>query len=167
MPITQPRMIALINAATDYQQAFDFFTTAVRDAAARCRESPDNAHGELANLALMADPKEMLKRAVESAVTIALEHRHFKTHGARNRAEAKRQARRRGADERQTPAPKSLITPEDEARFAAQREADLQHDSKFTASFSDFVPAGHDVSTQSSIDAAVEAELAFSAKKGQ
>lgn len=101
MPITQGRMLSLITAALDYQQAYDTLSRAVSDSWNRSRTAPDTdfnstIYAEFQNASLLTNPAAALRDHAGSAVAIATEHQHFKSFAARNRAEAIRQARRRG-----------------------------------------------------------------------
>jgi hypothetical protein len=96
MPISQDRMLSLIEAALDYQRAYEYLCQAVRDSYYRAKAAPATALDEYQMVAMIAEPKAGLKDNAGSAVAIATEHQHFKSFASRNRSERVRQARKRG-----------------------------------------------------------------------
>lgn len=125
MPITQSRMLSIIDAALDYQQAHERVTQAVRDAFNRILVDPNTDKNslifyEFQCAASMAEPAAFLEHHVDSAVAIATEHQHFKSVSARNRYEAIRQARKRGRLPNPLPLPAEFSqsrAPNDNAPF--------------------------------------------------
>jgi hypothetical protein len=86
MPIRQDRMLALIRAARDYQQAL---ATAIEMLHAAARDVP-----QLAYLEGTSDAK-LLQEPTISAVTIAREHEHFRHAKRRNNRNASYIAQKR------------------------------------------------------------------------
>jgi hypothetical protein len=95
MPITQSRMIALINAAHDFEQALDkakHMTNSYWQMAHSGSMSWQEAF-TLANTALSTD--QYLQTPIQSGQTIAVERSHFKSAAKRNDRAAIRQANHR------------------------------------------------------------------------
>lgn len=104
MPITQSRVIAIISAALDYQQASTAFTAVIRQQGrhvASGRMTPAEALEAI--LAYAEQPTGFLQRPIESATTIAVEHRHFTSHARANAYAADRMARSRARQHGITP----------------------------------------------------------------
>lgn len=112
MPITQDRMLALISAAADYQQALQRACKFVSDAqhSIRLGADPIETVEELAGLIKEAG---LLRNPLKSHSTILLEEQHFKKEKHKNirhkqRAQARREAE--GIVSRQTaPMPKQVL----------------------------------------------------------
>lgn len=91
MPITQPRMLSLINAAQDYQRALRRLCNEIN---LQYQLSPENS--QLSHLAAIATEAGLLDLPIESSNTIALEAAHFSKTWKRNNRTAIKQAQRRG-----------------------------------------------------------------------
>jgi hypothetical protein len=95
MPITQERVIAILNAAQDYEEAL---STALSLTAQFCHAA---AKGEktwqeaLEQLRGLHNLRGLLTRPLTSAKTLAVERAHFKKHARENDAAAARAARKR------------------------------------------------------------------------
>lgn len=92
MPITQHRMLSVIAAARDFEQNYNGLTQAIVFAITRARAKPESALDELEGLQaaiLSTTPK------TRTAVTIAVEHEHFKKAYKINERNARIQANRR------------------------------------------------------------------------
>lgn len=77
MPITQSRMIALIHAARDYQQALRAATKHITGAIIAARRSPATALDELETLGFLIQETGLLKQPLTSHSTIEREDSHF------------------------------------------------------------------------------------------
>ena len=100
MPILQSRMIALINAALDYQQGFAAMRQTVLTQANAAKRGAISAEDALTNIeSYVLAPNAFLQQPVDSARTLAVEEHHFRTHARDNRRAAKRAAERRGRGE--------------------------------------------------------------------
>lgn len=107
MPITQERMIALIHAAQDYQQALD---NAIRStiyelqALQEGRKTPAEC---VAYLGVVLNPAGLLRNRLTTEMTIALEAQHFtrefaSNQRARDKQRGKREVAGVGKDKRPT-----------------------------------------------------------------
>jgi hypothetical protein len=108
MPITQDRMIALIDAALDFKHAASAICESII-AAGRAAERGEMTYQEAFNLVATAARLDVLCQA-ESAITIAIEARHFKLkreYNIKNRDRVDRWRTKQG--QKQSSAPKSLI----------------------------------------------------------
>src|ERR1700687_138592 len=86
LPISQVRMIALINAAEDYQQAYHRLLSLIRSAA------KVDTVGALRDLDTQTcDMINILKNPARSPVIIDQERRHFRVNKRRNERNAERQ----------------------------------------------------------------------------
>lgn len=83
MPITQTRMIDLINAGLDYQQALQFACKLIREARENIYAGADSIK-EIDDLAILADESALLSNPTASGIVIQLERRHFKQNASRN-----------------------------------------------------------------------------------
>lgn len=120
MPITQPRMIALINAAADFQQAAESIIGAITDESRNVKAGRLTAEEALYNLNLLS-LRLTLKNPERSFTTLAIESDHFRKNHRRNTRATERKAERRaglpGRQQSHDPAhdPDSLfLTPEDQ-----------------------------------------------------
>lgn len=96
MAILQTRMIALINAATDYQQAFNTLCQFIHQQAQAIQDGLSTPEQAWLSIEPQASPRILLQRPTESASALAVEHYHFTKNARRNayianRAAAKRQ----------------------------------------------------------------------------
>lgn len=81
MPITQSRMIDLINAAADYQRGLEALIDFIHQ---QCQDGTSSASEALAAIQLMANQASLLKNPQASASRIALEIYHFHHNARRN-----------------------------------------------------------------------------------
>lgn len=81
MPITQSRMIDLINAAADYQRGLEALIDFIHQ---QCQDGTSSASEALAAIQLMANQASLLKNPQASASRIALETYHFHHNARRN-----------------------------------------------------------------------------------
>lgn len=108
MPITQPRMLALLSAAEDYQQAVHKLCRLIRAAADNKDADPQALLYELYH---RANPVDLLTYPQESYTTINLERQHFshsKQH-RNNRVKLKQEQKRRMEGRPEMPRPHSYI----------------------------------------------------------
>jgi len=120
MPITQQRLLAILESAEDHEAAVrkaSQIARRERDLALAGRQSAEEA---LANIALfLDDASQLLTRPVASATAIALERAHFTpTRVKDNERERARVARRRAAQVRRPPAEPQYSTDEPGDPFA-------------------------------------------------
>lgn len=97
MPITQSRMIALINAANDYKSALKTILDSIRTLADDISQSKTTPAAAFQYLEAMASTRSLLSRPSASPSTIALEHYHFARNHRRNSRVANQQAASRRA----------------------------------------------------------------------
>ncbi len=97
MPITQSRMIALINAANDYKSALETILDSIRTLADDISQSKTTPAAAFQYLEAMASTRSLLSRPSASPSTIALEHYHFARNHRRNSRVANQQAASRRA----------------------------------------------------------------------
>lgn len=95
MPITQSRMISLINAALDYQQAFSRAKECIAREHSYATSGVISPEGALHNIESFVQEIGMLSHPVESPLIIASERRHFRANAAKNRASRKWQEKHR------------------------------------------------------------------------
>lgn len=96
MPILQSRMIALIEAALDYQHAYQELSHLIHAAYINVEQGRADAANALQSLALMANDHNLLENAGKSQAAINQEHYHFKRNLNRNVKEREYQEKRRG-----------------------------------------------------------------------
>lgn len=100
MPITQPRMVSLVNAAQDFCQAAEFILNTISNESRNVelgRLTAEQALQNLKNLRL----RFILKNSEKSYTTIAVEAEHFRKNARRNVRAAERKAEQRlGAERR-------------------------------------------------------------------
>lgn len=96
MPITQSRMLALIRAGQDYQQALAQLTEFIRAEHQRVQNSQLEASAALASIYMVANGEMGLATPTTSAVTLAVEAKHFRDHQRGNNRRKQRQEARRG-----------------------------------------------------------------------
>lgn len=119
MPISQERMIALTNAALDYQQALETFRNFILSTANKVQSGVVTPLDALNQIITLSNPQQLLASA-QSITIIALESRHWHKNAKRNIAERNRQRKRKGSplkqDEIAYSAPHSLAhTPQSQA----------------------------------------------------
>src|SRR5258708_19099946 len=95
MPITQDRMIALLNAGIDYQQAFDRSIEILKE------EFEKGENGEITweqaawNMHILVSPTGLLAKPIQSYSIIQVERAHWRSNARRNINAAKRQEQKR------------------------------------------------------------------------
>ena len=117
MPISQSRMIALINSAIDYKQALDKLIDIIHN-------TPPETPSE--HLFIFAHLPSLLNDPINTPATIAVEYHHFKHNARRNDRHARKAAVRR---QQQGLMPRST-TPRDTRLTSASSTflpANLQH----------------------------------------
>lgn len=97
MPITQPRMIALLNAAIDYQQAFDAAVGLLERELQRAISGQLTWEGAARNMELLVKHQGMLTHPIQSYSIIQVERAHWRSHARRNINAAQRQAQKRAS----------------------------------------------------------------------
>jgi hypothetical protein len=120
MPITQYRMIALLDAAEDYRQALEKLISEIKREAGLVIGEGKNPAEALGTVILLADPVGLLTHKYESLKTMAQERAHYDQGTIRrNDRERIKQSKRRGIE----PGATRLQTPQypraDEARSSA------------------------------------------------
>lgn len=114
MPIIQSRVIAIVNAGLDYQQALIKATEGIRTAGARARAYGGDPKAELEQLETMFGAVAyLLNEPGDSPATLALEAAYFRRFGKRNESAKRYQRKRRHGDEsivlpNKTPAPPAV-----------------------------------------------------------
>ena len=98
MPITQSRMIALINAASDFEEALFQSCRLVRTERQLFKTGNKSAEEALEIIAATLDEKFMLSDPMNSAKVLGIERAHFKSTlvARNNRARDKQEVIRRG-----------------------------------------------------------------------
>lgn len=97
MPITQSRMLDLLHAAQDFQQAFDDMFRYIGQQRERVEQQQITKEQAFDNLAFQVKPEYMLSRPMESPVTVLLETKHFSMFARKNEKSAKWQRSKREA----------------------------------------------------------------------
>ena len=95
MPITQTRMIALINAANDYRQAFTTLISHITSQRQNIDASLTTPAYAFEYIEAVAQPHLLLSTPEQSATTIAIEHYHFSHSLRRNQRAAEKASTRR------------------------------------------------------------------------
>jgi hypothetical protein len=98
MPITQPRMIALLNAAIDYQQAFDAAVQFLQRELQRAERGQLTWEEAARNMELMVKHTGMLTHPIQSYSIIQVERAHWRSHARRNINAAERQREKRATE---------------------------------------------------------------------
>lgn len=111
MPITQPRMITLIDAALDYQNALRRADEFAKEALNAVYSRGADALQELENLSILIDELGLLTKPKVSPLVIQLEQRHFRKASTANTKRKNKQRIARGASplSKNATAPDSLI----------------------------------------------------------
>ena len=100
MPITQSRMMALVNAAQDYKNALRSAQQIVKTNLIAARQGRASAADALEQIGLMVTEFGLLQHKIESAETIAIESKHFSRSVIhRNERSKQRQRELRGTPE--------------------------------------------------------------------
>lgn len=95
MPISQPRMLTLIQAALDYKQALETIEQVVASNTARVRAGAITPAEYIDIISGMVSSYLLLKYPTKSPAAILIEQAHFRRNGKQNTAAAARQRRRR------------------------------------------------------------------------
>ncbi len=95
MPITQERMIAVINAGVDCMQGLDKLSSLIATETKLVHNGQQTAEQALEHLSHSANPAWLLSKPVETKVTLLSEHNYFRRNAGRNRANARWQAGKR------------------------------------------------------------------------
>lgn len=95
MPVSQSRIIDLINAALDYKRGLDNLIDHVKADALRAREHPEHAAGLFEGLEAVAQTNTLMEHAERSLATLVVEHEHFRRNARRNDRTARKQAAKR------------------------------------------------------------------------
>lgn len=122
MPITQDRMLALLAAAQDYQQAWDRAEAFAQTVQRSLDERRITTQEACAQLLLVLTSQMQLQRPTMTATTIAEERIHFRIFKQRNIRAAERQRLRRGG----TQAHINSYLEADRAEVAAETEVTLE-----------------------------------------
>jgi len=96
MPITEPRMLALISAGQDYQVALRATIAQISRERANVRAGLYDEAGAFRNIESMISELALLAQPITSVTTLALEAAHFHASAGRNRASRNWQRKRRG-----------------------------------------------------------------------
>jgi len=97
MPITQARVIAIINAGLDYQQALDKAIAKVSTEVRRVLAKQISAQEAISEISVFCERQWLLLDEASSFATLSMERSHFKSHMKKNESAAKwqREYRRR------------------------------------------------------------------------
>ena len=98
MPISQSRMISLLNAASDYRQALEAACQFIQRQTQEFHDGKCTAEQALFEIERRASPRLALEFPDVSPGTIGIEHYHFRANRARNnRARIREERKRRDA----------------------------------------------------------------------
>lgn len=100
MPITQQRMINLINAASDYEQAFNQAVSIISRINKQARDNQLSIPEALLEIDQAIRHVGLLVHPIDSSKIIALERAHFKSVARTNDKAANKQERKRRAEGR-------------------------------------------------------------------
>lgn len=126
MPITQDRMLTLLAAAQDYQQAWDraaHFATKTEQAVEGQYLSKEEAYHQL--LMVLRTPMQLLHPVLTGAA-IEREREHFRLFKARNIRTAEKQRQRRGRPPRVQHATNNFYLDAERAEVEAEGEMELE-----------------------------------------
>lgn len=102
MPITQQRVMNLIDAAIDYKDAFEQLTLDIKrtfDLIEQNNYNLESIKSLIIDLLLHVDaPDHYLKNPLQSQITLRLEHDHFHRHFKSNISSARRMQRKRNSN---------------------------------------------------------------------
>lgn len=136
MAITQLRMLALIDAALDYQRAIQRAEKFVSDAWFNVRQQNADPTEELSTLMTLIQELGLLSKPKESPIIIQLEQRHFRKTASANERRMAHLRRKRGY-KGTTTAPDSLIhmgsVQDERSRIGQLRTALLERQSLVTS----------------------------------
>lgn len=152
MPITQTRMIALIAAARDLEQAFDGMIMLVHTEFTLAQHGQKTWQEAAASISNMLRKETLLQRPAQTLQIIAVEDYHFKRTASANDIKAKSMARKRRKHEcgRADTNPDTLV-PEPTVPSDELQSRGLIPEPK---------PAKIDPETKAKIDAEIDAALA-------
>lgn len=105
MPITQPRMLDLLDAAQDYRQAVSQIIAIARDENTRVSTGQTSLKDSFEYLVTNMNPLLLLKEPTKSEITIILEAKHFKKFREQNIRKARKLRENREADRLGEPRP--------------------------------------------------------------
>lgn len=159
MAILQSRMIALINSALDYQQAFTTLCDSVKREADNVATGSTTPHQALLNLEAIASARILLQRPSESGPALAVEHYHFSRNARRNQRHAAKMQKLRRAQG--TPGRGQQTSPfatDELYQRGPIRQPDQSHRGAFAAPTEQATANKASIDTNE-LDALVEAEL--------
>ncbi len=97
MPITQDRMLSLLAAGEDYQQALERYWVVAQSTRQRVAAGQITAQQGFDLLAIETRPEWLLKYPYDSPAVLKLEHLHFKRESKRNKRKAEKARENRAA----------------------------------------------------------------------
>lgn len=109
MAILQSRMIALINAALDYQRAFRQVERMIQSELTNIQQGRQTPGEAFYNLAHMVNESRMLQDMAGSQHSISSEHYHFEKNRKRNEERRRYQENKRGQTTRQFYEPQHAV----------------------------------------------------------
>ena len=118
MAITQSRVIAILNAAQDYEQALTRAIGLIRVHASQAKDGVVTWQQAMETTVLLVSASALLTRAITTNKTLASERQHFKDFARRNERAAIRMAQKRGASQR--PRREALGVHQDYLEFVPQ-----------------------------------------------
>lgn len=95
MPITQDRMIAVLNAAQDYEQALQRAVALIRTHAQQAKDGVITWQEAMENTVMLVSAQALLTRTITTNKTLGAERQHFKAFARRNERSAKRMKEKR------------------------------------------------------------------------
>ena len=105
MPITQERILSLLAAAVDYQQALERYWIIAQSTRQRVGAGQLTPQQGFDLLAIETRPEWLLQHSYDSPAVIKLEQLHFKREAKRNTRKAAKARENRDADKRGEPRP--------------------------------------------------------------
>lgn len=182
MAITQDRMIAVLNAAQDYEEALSKAIGLIQKHAKEAHEGIISWQEAMEATYLMVSIGGLLTRAATTNKTLGAERQHFKAFAQRNKRAAKRAAEKRGPT--RNPQRQNLGVHQDYIEFVPERstaprtisregslygslldEVDASQKRKYGPDHSlkeddDFAPEGIDAETLAEIERQADAAVA-------
>lgn len=164
MPITQDRMLALISAAQDFQQAWKRAQYQFNQITARFQAGELTLEEAWNETGLLMSSQLQLDAPIQSNVTIATEVKHFQHAKARNIKTARWQRERRGRGQCSPASPVKPRTVIDPDVGLSEQDLDLDpQDSQDPQDSIDYTPAQSEEDLLARLDpearARIEAEL--------
>jgi hypothetical protein len=95
MPITQDRVIAILNAAQDYEQALSRAVGLIRTHAQQAKDGVITWQEAMETTMMLVSAGALLTRSITTNKTLAAERQHFKDFARRNERSARRMAEKR------------------------------------------------------------------------